>query len=109
MSLNFSFDKIVDKSVLFEDGVIPGPDETQKLRVETHNIIVNCYNLGMSKITEKNVDEYWDRYVTAMKYNNTPEEFWGFDKQDVINHIGLTTNVTQVTKKRFKEVYGPKS
>ena len=108
MSLNFGFEKIADKSVLFVDGKVPEKGEDGDLNVETHNCIVGCYNTGMNSITEKNVDEWWRRYELTMKYNNTPEQFWGLSKDDVIARIGLTTNVTQVSATKFNKVYAPK-
>jgi hypothetical protein len=102
MTLNFYFKDIADKSVLFKNG------EEGELTVETHNCIMGCYNSGMSKITEKNIDEWWRRYEATMAYNNTPAEFWGLTKEDIVRHIGLSTNVSQVSATKFNKAYGVK-
>lgn len=105
MSLNYRFDKIEDKSILFADGKIPADGESADLSTATYNTIMACYNTGMSKITAENVDEFWERYQVVMRWSATPERFWGLMKEDVMNHIGLATNVSQMSPAKFKKAY----
>jgi succinate dehydrogenase/fumarate reductase-like Fe-S protein len=52
--------------------------------------------VDMGTITRKNVHEFWARYC-AMNMGDKPY----LSCEDIYNHIGLTTNVTTITRAAF--------
>lgn len=103
MSLDFSFEKIADKSVLFVDGKVPGPDESGNLTAATQGCIFGTMNLGINPITEENYQKFYDRYVEFMTAYGENEKFWSIKSiDDVKKHIGLSTNASRIPDRAFK-------
>lgn len=70
----------------------------------THTLIWISLQVGIQKITEKNVDEFFRRVQEIEKdgaWMNSPDGPVHFTREDIVRHIGLGTNVTPVTKRTF--------
>jgi hypothetical protein len=84
----------------------------QRLNPITDALIWRSLLVGLNKITEKNLDEWMYRiYCNEIvfqdpfkAYDFHETEGWverPFCKQDLIDHIGLSTNVSNTTRKQF--------
>jgi len=93
------------------------PDEFL-LNVVTDTLIWHTMYVGLGRITEKNVMEFftrcdmWADVVGApiIKPNNGTMEHIRLTYQDIINHIGLSTNVGNESKTKFlNRIYSTKT
>jgi hypothetical protein len=98
MSLNFDFKRIKDW-----DAVVSDPLDNDKLSPVTDRLIWLCMTVDIGEITAANVDEfYWRmRFIQRLdgpniQFNDGTEVY--LTKQDIIDHVGLSTNV--ITLKR---------
>lgn len=70
----------------------------------THSLIWISMRVGIQKITEKNVDEFFRRVREIEKdgaWMQSPDGPVYFTREDIVRHIGLGTNVTPMTKRTF--------
>lgn len=77
---------------------------TYRLNGMTETLIWTSIPVGIPKITEENVDEFFRRVQEiekdgALMYSPDGPSY--FTKEDIERHIGLRTNVTTVTKRTF--------
>lgn len=108
MSLNFNYSKCVDSDQLVN------PVKHDEMHPVTHFMIWNMMAIDMSVITKENVDEVWFRtklnmLITdccAASYNDGNDKplvrIWP-TREDVVRHIGLSTNVSTMTRKKWLE------
>ena len=105
MALNFHFDKIEDKSVLFIDGKVPAEGEAGDLNAATQTCIWMTMHLGINPITEENYQKFYDRYVEYMSAYGENEKFWSLKSaDDVKKRIGLSTNASKISDTKFKSI-----
>lgn len=105
MSLNFNFEKIADKSILFVDGKVPAEDESGDLNAATQTCIWMTMHLGINPITEENYQKFYDRYVEYMTAYGENEKFWSLKSADDVKaRIGLSTNASKITDAAFKKL-----
>lgn len=103
MSLNFDVSKIKDfANVTTAAFDINGRPQWNPV---TNTLVWWTIPLGMWEITEKNVDEFWQRLslwqaVAGPSLGNQDGDIW-LTRDDVVAHIGLTTNATSKTKAEF--------
>lgn len=104
MSLNWNFSRIDNhESVCFEaDGT---------MRTQTYMLVMATMALDIGDITTKNADEFWRRLNlwqhSIEHFMSTKEGPVYFTKGDVYQHVGLRTNVSNVSatqwNRRFKD------
>jgi len=102
MSLNYNLKNIKDwESVcLINEGT---------LTPETETLIFLTMSIGMGEITEKNAGEFWSRANIVQKLHgpffirDSKEQF--LTVEDVVNHIGLHTNVPKETRLQWMKRY----
>jgi hypothetical protein len=116
MSLNWNLMKIKNHDKVCyekrtEDGV-----EDDYLSITTDQLIWATMIVDLRGITPENAAEFWDRLSMyekccgPMRFNYDTETKQRtpiyFTKQDVINHIGLDTNVSPTTRAQFLKKLG---
>ena len=102
MSLNYNLTQVSDKAN----------------RDKSESIIFMCMAVGIPDITEKNYEEFYSRVTLSNLIYDIPTVF---TIEDVVSHIGLTTNVSKQhrvsflaglyrgwTDKHYREWRGPK-
>jgi hypothetical protein len=102
MSLDFSLTKAMDrKGKTFFDH----PDDSEKWHPVTEAMVWRLMAIDIGEITEKNVSEVWFRVRMYELLSGTYAIAWNepattvqLTREDVENHIGLSTNVS--TKSR---------
>lgn len=111
MSLNFNYSKCKDADQLVNP---MRPDEMHPI---THFLIWNCMAIDVGSITEQMVDEIWFRTklrcltddVCGARYSNGPDKpdtKIHITRDDIVRHIGLTTNVMTLTRPQWlKKMY----
>jgi hypothetical protein len=107
MSLDFELGKIADWKT-----VCAHPTDAKKLHPVTDSLIWRCLATDMRGITKDNVEEFFWRVRFLHRFDDANWHF-GDDctpvyltEQDIIDHIGLSTNVTQKTRAKFLEKVG---
>jgi hypothetical protein len=85
MALTYDMSKIVNKDLLKWNAI--------------RNCIFATMAVGINEITKDNCDEFAVR-LTMLRPTGISSEW--ITKQDVIDCIGLKTNATTLTKRRFK-------
>ena len=85
------------------------------LRPKTEALIWITWFVGINEITKKNIDEFWWRHQFLLLTGNgyfsthpdTKEKYgipctpWELKREDVEAHIGLKTNVENLTRHKF--------
>jgi hypothetical protein len=98
MSLNWNISKIADhKSVCLRENE---NGDGSCLKELTNNLIWMTIAVDLGEITAKNVDEWKFRLnCIALVY----DEKWQTEitREDIAQHIGLSTNVSSTTRKQF--------
>lgn len=97
MALNWNLSKIANKdTVCFSDH----GDGESRLNGLTHNLIWATIAVDLGEITAKNVDEWQFRLnCIALVYGDAS---WAeITSEDIAKHIGLSTNVSNRTRKQF--------
>lgn len=112
MSLDFRLDKIKDYEDLCWTENSNGKYE---LAWKTDKLIWATMSVSMGEITEKNWREFYlrmllDPYSPVNIYKDTGKtavpEWHRIKIEDVFNHIGLTTNVTEKSRPKYlRELY----
>ena len=111
MSLNWDLTKIKNRDKVCYERRVEDGVEDEYLKISTDQLIWATMIVDLRDITADNTAEFWDRlhmyeqccgpmrfhYDTDTK-KRTPVYF---TKQDVINHIGLSTNASNTTRKQF--------
>ena len=107
MSLNFDFSTMIERLGQAEyDRITDSPFEKGKWHPVTDALIWRCMSLEMRGIDEKNVDEFIWRCKFLQSLTGTHDmannkmDIW-ITEQDIRNHIGLSTNVTQKTRDQW--------
>jgi hypothetical protein len=105
MSLNWNLSKIKNVDDVCwerrtEDGV-----EDDYLSIKTDSLIWACMAIELSGITEANAAEFWDRIslweqVSGPFRRNASGPVY-FTKRDIIDHIGISTNVGNKSRSFF--------
>jgi len=101
MALHANYQKIDNWEALYEDA--PGG---KKLGVVWETLVLFSMPVGLGQITEGNVDEWWFRLKVLEKLHGpaftsgTGEKF-DFGYSDVRRMIGLTTNVSNISRAKF--------
>lgn len=104
MSLNYSLKNIKDwESVCYS--------ESDELSPKTEALIFLTMSVGMGEITEKNGAEFWTRLKLIQELNGPFLTQVGagdgsdLTVEDVIDHIGLHTNVVEETRLQWMKRY----
>lgn len=103
MSLNWNLTNVKDKDVCWEmceqDDLGTGRKAGEKyMRGTTNSLIWMTMALGMDGITPKNFEEFWWRLGFYETLHGPFNGVKKMTKTDVVNHIGLDTNVSQETR-----------
>lgn len=110
MSLDWSITKVKDweKVAMREENGLEG--------TKTEALVWACMSIGLSGITKKNVDEFFDRvemleklrgafinrYVEdASMAGGLREEPYHFTREDIERRVGLSTNVSNETRAKW--------
>jgi hypothetical protein len=106
MSLNFNYSKCVNSDELHNN-----PFDSETIHPITEALIWNMMAIDMSGISESNVDEVWFRTAllsltrrkSAVSYDDPVVGYVEvhFTRDDIIRHIGLSTNVSTLTRKQW--------
>jgi hypothetical protein len=106
MSLNFNYSKCSNTDELHNN-----PFDENTINPVTEAVIFNMMSIDMGVITAENVEEVWFRTVLhslttdacAIVYRNPGEEPVRvyLTRDDIVRHIGLTTNVTTKTRRQW--------
>jgi hypothetical protein len=105
MSLDFNFNKIEDKSVLFIGGKVPAEGESGDLNSATQTCIWMTMHLGINPITEANYEKFYERYVEYMTAHGENDKFWALKSADDVKaRIGLSTNASKISDAKFKAI-----
>tara|TARA_R110002110_G_scaffold340576_2_gene550730 strand:- start:315 stop:731 length:417 start_codon:yes stop_codon:yes gene_type:complete len=86
-------------------------DKYYEMNTETNMLIFICMFIGMSEITEKNFNKFYDRVKLYELINGSylktinpktkkPKEKY-FTLEDIKNHIGLKTNAENLNKTQY--------
>lgn len=97
MSLDFDLGGIKNyKELCWTDAETGG----KRLAGLTHTLVWDTMVIGLNEVTEKNIDEWMYRlHIMDRAYPR------GFEitRQDLVNHIGLRTNTSTLTRAAFKK------
>jgi len=82
------------------------PEGKQKWHTVTNTLIWGTMSVGLGKITAENIDEWSFRLALIQKLFGTDIQFGDgrkvqLTRQDVVNHIGLRTNVSEEKRKAW--------
>ena len=127
MSLNWDASKIKDYNENYPSVFRTDPpteiwnqDRTEIVRTIEHEerecwnpvteaLVMSFMGIGMTRITNDNVDEVYTRlmmysriYGGGVLIDGMTKQPRDFKYEEVVGHIGLTTNVTEMTKVQFK-------
>lgn len=102
MSLDWSVANVKDHAT-----VTTSPFDEHKWHPVTEAIVWACMAVELSGITEKNIDEFWFRYkawqmVAGASLLNKDGDLY-VTRKDVELHIGLSTNVSDQSRKYFMD------
>ena len=99
MSLSFHLGDIKDHRKLCW---VPNPDGDEGFFMSpiTHNLIHTTINIDMGAITEANYEEFYFRTNIFERLLDIPIDV-RTTLQDIINHIGLSTNVVTKTRTQW--------
>ena len=99
MSLNFNLAGIKNyKEVCYFDS--SEGQGAKKMSGVTNTLIWDTMVTGLNQINEKNIGEWLFRLYVLDKIFPRPEQI---TRQDLVNHIGLTTNASSMTRAAFKK------
>lgn len=117
MSLDFNFEDMIKRvGQEWYDAITTAPESRHligardpsgmKWHPVTNRLIWACMAVHIGKITEDNVDEFYFRLRLLQKLDRPDLEYGdgteiNVTKQDVMNHIGLKTNVTTRSREYF--------
>jgi len=116
MSLNWDLTKIKNgDEICWEERVEDGHKDTY-LKVSTDQLIWATMIVDLRGITADNAAEFWDRLnmyekcCGPMRFNYDTETKQRtpvyYTKKDIIDHIGLSTNVSPTTRLQFLKKLG---
>lgn len=105
MSLDYDLTKVpLEKRSVMEDG-------KAMMSLRTQAIIFGTMYVGMSEITEDNAEEFFRRirfYETVFGpvriFPANAEKKIMLTAQDIRDHIGLSTNASNLTEAKFKKI-----
>ena len=99
MALNYNFSKVKDHEELHKNDGEWGKTDT---------LIWMCLAVGIGDITEKNYVEFYarvhflEKIIGAMAHVGKEEYFFTID--DIKRRIGMSTNVSNMTRKQFTDL-----
>lgn len=103
MSLNYTVDKIAD----YKNVCNVGDGDARRMNPVTEGLIWSSMSVGLDSIKKKNVDEWLVRlaltdalFGTMLKANREDRPF---TRAEIESHIGLTTNVSNMTRKKWQD------
>lgn len=97
MSLDFDLGGIKNyKELCWTDAETGG----KRLTGLTHTLVWDTMVIGLNEVTEKNIDEWMYRLCIMDRVCPSGVEI---RRQDLVNHIGLRTNVGTLTRAAFKK------
>ena len=103
MALNYNLQQIEN----FDNLYVEEKDGMFSLNRVAHTIIFHCMSVGISEITEKNWEQFYDRvtmwekiYGTQFLDSETRQPIYT-SKEDVKSMIGLKTNASLSSKSEF--------
>jgi hypothetical protein len=105
MALHWNVEKVKDHDrICWEKRIVDGVEDDY-LSVRTDSLIWGCLAVDLSGITEANAAEFWERISLWEKVVGASRGRDGqpvyFTKQDIIDHIGLYTNVSNKSRAHF--------
>lgn len=112
MALNYFYEKIDNYEELMVDPPAgSNPKARRRLGPLTETLILLTLPMGVREITESNVGEVWARLDMLQRIQGAflnryseeaekIEDVW-FTAEDVIRHIGLSTNAAELTRNQF--------
>ena len=123
MSLDANYSNIEDyEDVCYVDSVIPASQGGDGIKTEkslsgiTQTIVFLGIVVGIREITEDNWFDYWARMsaydgitggsITCWGEDNNGPKYRSVAKEEVKQHIGLSTNVSEYTDSEFGEALG---
>jgi hypothetical protein len=105
MGLNWNVGKIKNQdNICWEKRTVDGVEDDY-LATRTDALIWGCLAIDMSGITDANAAEFydrinlWEKVAGASRRSSSGPVF--FTKQDIIDHIGLYTNVSNKSRPYF--------
>ena len=83
------------------------PEDPERWHPVVEAVVFGCMHIGLGEITEKSIDEWWRRYAMFQEVAGPPlrsrqGEIY-LTRADVEKFVGLTTNVSAMGKREFKE------
>jgi len=104
MALNFDVSNITDYQ-----NITTSPLSKDSWHPVTHYLVFSLMSIGINEIKAGNVDEVFRRVAMqqridgpALEYYIPPVEIY-LTRQDIVNHIGLHTNVSNMTAAEFNK------
>jgi len=104
MALNFDVSNITDYQ-----NITTSPFDENKWHPITEYLVFGLMGIGINEIKVGNVDEVFRRvaihqklYGPALEYYQPPTSIY-LTRQDIKNHIGLRTNVSNMTSAEFNK------
>jgi hypothetical protein len=105
MALNFDVSNITDYQT-----ITTSPFDESKWHPVTHYLVFALMGVGINEIKAGNVAEVFRRVALhqklhgpALEYHHSPEKIY-ITYQDIKNHIGLHTNVSNMTAAEFNKM-----
>jgi hypothetical protein len=112
VSLNYTLDKIANWEDLMEDfPTTPFDEGGRRPSVKTATLIRATVPVGLGSITESNAAEFYARLKMveqmegALMYEAGPKDYF-FKPEDVLRHVGLSTNVSRQTRASWLKQIG---
>jgi hypothetical protein len=119
MSLRYDLTKIPVETITFFPTEEDKKNDSGFLKPKTNALIWITMFVDLNEITKKNVDEFWWRLQFLLsidcgyfqwkeeqeKKHGIPCSPWEITKQDLIDHIGLSTNASKKTRNQFCKRY----
>lgn len=106
MSLNFDFSEMIERLGQEEyDRITDHPTQENKWHPVTDAMIWACMAVGLGRITEENAEKFAERLIALQAVSGamlTGEKPVYLTEEDVRNHIGMRTNVTDESDQTWK-------
>lgn len=114
MSLDFRVTKIENYEELYGKYEVESWDNNGNKVMQSHwhprteQIVFGCMATGIGTLTEKNIGEWYGRYTIWCQVNGFTRDLDLLPYKDVVQHIGLTTNVfpEEARTKWYKRIIG---
>jgi hypothetical protein len=101
MSLNWNAEKVEN----YEQVCLIGEGDEKRLNPVTHALIFHTMSVGLGSITKENAAKFYARVALVEKIDGASchdgKDPYYITADDVRNHIGLTTNVGNMTDAKW--------